>query len=294
MNKDPYFGVIGIDARDTDYQLGADVEVARASHKYQDNEIQYNQNEVSTVSCTIHGAMGAVSDLTGYVFTLEDRKALWAQALELGADTKVGWYTSRAVDLVRKFYNEKFPAKTLTSFRTGIGGAEHGKMLRLGYTAVISHRGNSQYNSDKNADGILDGVSFGSTTYGHCLREAYSPGDPYDLYINNYKGANKHNVYRVPSANTAKLVANRILFSDCYFFVEAYEDKTPDVPIWAKASYEKALAKGYITADTDIFAVVADPVAEDLLVKTGTLSKAEGNLTLIRLIVALDRLNRLD
>lgn len=289
--RSPYFGVIGVDPRETDYQLGAEVTIPRARNKFIDKEIQYNQKDVSPVSCTIHGAMGAVSDLTGFVFSLEDRKELWKRALSLGADPSIGWYTSRAVDVVRKFYNEKFPEKPLTSFRTSINSDKYKEMLDFGYTAVISHRGNSKYNSDVNIDGILDGTSFGTTTYGHCLRMA-SVGDEFKSVINNYFKAHKFNIYKVPTDNLSKLISNRVFFKDCYFFVDNYE-VDGDIPLWAKASWDKAKEKGIVKAGEDFSKIVGTQEAEDHLIKLGIFSKREGNISLVRWVVALDLMGRL-
>lgn len=289
---DPFYGVIADDFNETDYQLGGSIDIPRAVQSFEDTKIEYNQKEVSAVSCTIHGAMGAVSSLTGYKFGLEERKTLWEQALKLGADPNVGWYTSRAVDLVRKHFNRN--GKHVTSFKINVGSEDFFRALRLGYRIVVSYRGNFDYNKDRNEDGILDGTYFGRTTYGHCLTISYSKGDEYELMIDNYHGIRKHNVYKVPSANLKKLISNGVFFRACYVYVENYEEKNSNVPIWALQSWEKAIKKGVVNEKDDPMKVVMGSAMEETLVKTGVFKKSEEDVTLVRWVVALDRMGLLE
>lgn len=101
--KDPYWGVLGTGERETDYQLAAgEFELPKPRNTFWMNTNEYHQPEVSTVSCTVHGSLGALSDLAGERFTLEQRKEMWAEALRRGAKEGWGWYTARAVDLGRQ------------------------------------------------------------------------------------------------------------------------------------------------------------------------------------------------
>jgi hypothetical protein len=295
MSHNPFFGVIGEESKESDYQIGSGLEIPRAGMKFQDKQIQYNQKDVSGVSCTLHGAIGAFSDLTGYVFPLDERKALWEEALKLGADPEIGWYTNRAVDLVRKHVNKD--QKKVSTFRVSVGSEQFFMALRLGYSVVVSHRGNSKYNDDKN-DGILEGLEFGNTTYGHCLRISYSVGDEFELLVNNYvshPGTYK-NIYKVPSDHLKKLVANNVFFPSGYIFTEDFAHQMihkDNVPIWATVSWEKALKKGIIDASSEPLTEIGDYFIEKTLFDCGILNKKEGGITLARWVVALDRMNQL-
>jgi hypothetical protein len=99
--------------KETDFVLA---KVPKPSILFAQNNIEYNQNEVSKVSCPIHSSITALSSLTGYRFTLEERKELWQKALALGANPNVGWNLSSAIDLVRKYWNGKQKQQVL-SFR---------------------------------------------------------------------------------------------------------------------------------------------------------------------------------
>lgn len=290
--KDPFYGAIAEQSKETDYQLGGDLNLPKAKKQFSNDKIQYNQKEVSAYSCTVHAAMGAYSDLTGYVFPLEERKALWKKAIQLGADPNVGWYINSAVDLVRK--------PDVYSFRVEVGSDNFFKALDNGYSAVAGFRGNKAYENDKNLDGILDKITFGKTTYGHSIRIVQSEQDVFDLVVDNYKGIT-FNVYKINRENFKKLIANGVFFVSAYVYVDKAEfdgmnEAEKTVPIWATGSYDKAIKKGVIsyTDSSKLFQPVMDSKVEDTLIKAGVFTQKEGNVTLLRWIVALDRLKALE
>ncbi|MCP4265549.1 MAG: hypothetical protein GY777_08235 [Candidatus Brocadiaceae bacterium] len=287
-----YYGAIAVKETERDFQLGSSVEIPRAPSTFLDHKIEYNQKEVSSVSCTVHGAIGAVSDLTGYRFSLDERKEIWNKALALGADPNVGWYVRDAVHLVYEYYNQKQPLKPVRYFRTDMWSPNCAKMLLKGYTGVMGHRGNSTYNKDVSEDGMLDNIIFGETTYGHCLRFTEAELDPYYSLVNNYVGKT-YNVYKVPISHIKPLLSNDVFFRSVYFYVLDYEDMDAQVPIWAKESFEKAVNRGIINASDDLTKIVMDGVEEERLLKLGVLTEKEGNVSLLRWIVVLDRLNQL-
>ena len=68
-------------------------------------------------SCTVHGMAGALGDLMNYKFSTDELQELWNLAIEQGADPKYGWYFNSACDLVRKWWNAKFPENQTATFR---------------------------------------------------------------------------------------------------------------------------------------------------------------------------------
>lgn len=293
MDRDPFYGAIAEQFSETDYQFGAQIKVPKAKHRFHDKQIQYNQNEVDFYSCTIHGAMGAYSDLTGYEFSLEERKDLWQRALSLGAIPKLGWYINSAVNLVRNYVKGK---EKVVNFRLDMGGSELFDILKLGYSIVCGFSGNRNYSLDKEADGILDGLSFGPSAYGHALRMTFNPEEEiYEIIVDNYPGQRKYNIYKIKKVNLKRLVRNGIFFKSGYFYaldpIEFPEDK---VPIWALSSWKKAVEKGEVESTDDPMMEIMGERGEGSLIKTGIFSKKEGNVSLARWVVALDRLNLLD
>jgi len=293
--KNPYWGVLGDGSTDKEYQLAAgELDLPTPRNNFYDHKIEYQQTEVSPVSCTLHGAIGAVSDLTGYRFTLEQRKEMWREAIRLGAKEGWGWYVSSAVDLVRK-YASKVIGEELVTFVLDIGSDEYSDVIDLGYTVVSSFQGNKKYGEDK-ADGVLDGTYFGKSTYGHCIRNVKTPTkDPYDVLVDNYIVTKKEaNRYKVLYDHLDDLIASNVFSRRGYVF--AFKKDIEDlqagrnVPVWALKSIQKAQKAGVLKPSDILTHVVGDPEMERALVALGALSEAQGNLTLLRFIVALDRL----
>lgn len=295
---DPYWGVIATGEKETDYQLaGGELELPTPRNTFHMNEIEYHQPKVSAVSCTVHGAAGALSDLTGFKFTTEQLAFFWKEALLRGADPSIGWYTASAVDLVRNL-SKNIIGEEFMSFRVSFKEDDVYTALDMGYSAVCSFRGNKKYNEDK-LDGILNALEFGTTTYGHCVRMVGTvERDVYEIVIDNYietKGAK--NRYKVSRENLAKLVANGVFMENAYVFAykrdfEKMEQETV-VPIWAVKSWQKALEKGIVKESDDPFRQFADGYVEKMLIELGGLTQAEGGVSLVRFIVAMDRLGNL-
>ena len=299
----PYFGVIEDTTKETDYQLvcGA-LELPRARGVFNNKKITYEQNEVSAVSCTLHGAIGAYSDLVDIPFTLEARKLLWEKALTLGADESVGWYIDDAIDLVRKEANlvSKEDEEVIT-FRVGVGQSDMQDALELGYSVVTGYRGNKDYNNDFLDDGILDGADFHAFTYAHCIRITKDQDTGlYDIIVDNYP-SRSYNTYKISWENLVKLQMNGVFFSSGYVFVvkaDYIQMKQPEnlVSIWARASVDKAVKKGIMTQWENPQEVIAqaNSTLEYSLFNFGGLTKTGMPVTKERLAVAYDRLGLLE
>jgi len=67
-----------------------------------------------------------------------------------------------------------------------------------------------------------------------------------------------------------------------------------DIPEWGKESWDKAIKKGVIKEGDDPERIVMDSSMEETLIKSGVFEKSEGTVTLLRWVVALDRLERLN
>ena len=258
--KTPYHGIIAETADVRDYQLAAGVlNIPTPSSKFKD--ITYEQDEVSNCSCTLHGALGTLSDLLGIKFSLEERKELWRRAVEMGAQEGIGWYVDKAVKLVRDFAREK--GYDILYFRVMLGSEEYADAIKKGYSVVTGYRGNATYNNDID-DGFLDGSDFTNTTYGHCLRltedmELRSN----ESLIDNYPISRpKSNIYRVTDSNLKKLRENSVFFNYGYLFVNRkdFEIVNPSnmdtvtetivllKSLWAKQSDEDKIKIGEVAA----------------------------------------------
>lgn len=217
-------GVISEIYSDSDYILSGGVnknDIPKAKHIFDELKIQYQQQEVSDMCCTITGCMTAFSNLTGYVFSLDERKKLWEQAKTLGASEEYGWYLNKAVDLIREYVNNLGIGK-FTTFQVSIGFDDYYNVLKQGYMVITGYSGNSKYNKDVEDNGVLDNIDFGVLTYSHIITDIdNSPDTKNQIYVvNSYPKTSKYNVYKIP--NIIPLYQNNTLFKKGYVF--AYED----------------------------------------------------------------------
>jgi len=290
---DGYYGIIGEKINETDYRFGANIQLPVARHKFQDSKIEYNQKEVSYNSCTLHGAIGAVSDLTGISFSLEDRKSLWSKALTLGASDSWGWYISDAVDLVREYWNEKTPNDQLFTFVCNVGDSDFMKALSLGYSVVTGFSGNGAYNTDYAQDNVLDGLAFGAPTYGHCIRISDNLDGTYALVIDNYPYNKATETYKIPKTHFLQLVGNKVFFNYGYVFVlqSDYNALSNPAPSWATQAVELAKQKGIIDASVDVNKEISlDPLVENSLYALGICTQKIGKWTIARWLTVLQKM----
>ena len=292
MDTEHYGGLISVNSAETDYQLlGGILDLPTPKLTFSDWRIEYNQSEVQKNSCTLHGALGAISDLTGYPFTLAQRKEVYDLAVSAGLDPEIGWYLRNAADLCRK-YATKTIGKEILSFRVTMGSQEFFDALNKGYSVYFGYHGNSIYNKDFKDDADLDSVTFGTLTYGHALRMVRS-NDAFALVVDNYKGR-KPNSYTVKKDNIDDLVRNGVFFLTAYVFALKDDfdarDLAQRIPLWGVKSWDKAVKKGIHANDEDPFEIVGNSKDEEFWFKVGGLTKLEGSLTRIRRDVAADRL----
>lgn len=284
--RDPFYGAIeGVN--DQDYIFGGELNIPTPTLTYDKSRIQYNQVEVSSMSCTLHAALGAISDLTGYEFSLPERIALWKQALEEGASNTEGWYIYKAVDLARNYWNAH-NADRLVSYRVNLSEANY--VIDKGYSLVVGFKGNANYSNDIK-DGTLDEVELsGNPTYVHSIRLHKTNTV---RAVDNYEG-NGHNEYRVK--DLPKLISNKVFFNEAYFFVslnDAEKEKNK-VSDWAKDSVEKCLKTKIATIWSNPQEIVASPVAEKMLFNAKVLKSYSGQgVTKERLAKVMDRLGLL-
>lgn len=302
-NKDPFYGALEA-PQETNYTLAAGVSVIpKPRFVYEDNKIEYNQTKVSGVSCTVFGSMGAVSDQTGYRFTLEQQKEAWNTAIQQGANPTLGWFVDKAVDVVRNLYNNLHKENKLKSFEVELKSDLFFEVLDLGYSVTTGYRGNKNYNLDK-LDGILEGVTFGTTTYAHCIRTITKRADGKYYIVDNYStNTNKNNVYQIATKETLKkLIYNKVFFNFGYIFINEkdfelannLEASFGDIPIWGHATVQKCRNKGLKIDWTNWNTQFADAKLERAFYDLGLLTKIEGFVSVLRFYMAMDNLGQLD
>ncbi len=298
-----FYGLLGNSSQDTDLQLanmGLNLPQARNSFK----GVQYNQNEIQANSCSIHGALGVLTDLTGYTFTLAERQEMYRRALRWGIDhpgqdtynPAMGWWGNLAVKLVADFWNEKHPDDEVSYYSMDFASPTFMNVMKKGYSATIGYSGNGTYNLDFINDDKLDGVTFGNSTYGHFIRmhmkDADNMQDVDNYGVNGYGGKN---TYLVPATHLRTLRTNGVYYPTSYTYVPKKEyfsnQVMNNISPWAVSSVEKAKAKGL-----DISNPQAQITPEQLAQMFFTLKiwSSTGIATQERVAVALDRMGALD
>lgn len=295
LEETGYFGAKD-DVQERDYQLaGGGIALPKVRQTYFQKQTRYQQTEVSGVSCTVHAAMGAYTDQTGNVFDLPHRQAVWSIALSEGADPLVGWSVSKAVDVVRKYANTLW-GLNMMSFRVDVGSPEFYQALDQGYSVVTGFNGSTAYEVDRR-DGVLDGVVFGRTQYGHSVRVCKNTDGNFTLVVDNYPSTSKWNTYKIDRSHFDKLIENNVFFIGGYVYVfkEDWEkmNAQSNIPAWASKTVEKALSKKIIDHTDTLDLPLTVPEIETLLVDAGVFMQKQGSISLVRFLVALDRLGKL-
>lgn len=197
-----YQGCLWSGAENTDYVLcNGDSDLLPPLVKKDEIRYEYNQwnQDWSRNSCTIFAAMGMLSDLINYEFSLAELK----EVDELSYNNPKyhlrqrweWWYVKDAVDLVADRYNNsklsekywKVAYYRISKFDDEILENVIGKL----YTIDWNHWLNSEYTKDK-ADWMIDWTEFGNNTNWHSVDIICKSGQR--SVKNSYKWA-KYNIY---------------------------------------------------------------------------------------------------
>lgn len=244
---------------ENDWRLGSILDnLSPAPITFWRHKIQYNQLDVHEMSCTICASAGAISDLTGYRFTNDQLSGLVEEAKQDDFSDSQGWYINKAIDLVRKWWKANNPDSDLSSYQIDLKKDKFMEALEKGYSVVTGYSGNSQYDQDVQADGILDMPEIGNPNYGHAIRLVRDPEKPdyVKLVVDNYYGYQKFNTYRIKKADFPKLVESQVFFHYGYIYVSDMQRMFKDVvrnneTDWYYQSLEWAVKEGLINGYED-------------------------------------------
>lgn len=171
-------GCLGIWEENTDYVL-CDGDIDLLPDLYQQDEIRFEYNQGnqswSKVSCTIFAAMGMVSDLMNYEFSLKEIQ----EVDNLSYDNpkyhprKKGewWYVKDAVDLVCKRWNEKhWDLGKIAYYRINKYSDMVDACIKKWYTLDTNFCPTVEYARDYYvSDACVDGYEFWFKTNGHSV-----------------------------------------------------------------------------------------------------------------------------
>lgn len=200
--EEKFLGCLGDWAEDTDYLLcNGESDLLPTLYKKDEIRFEYNQwnQEWSRNSCTIFAAIGMLSDLINYEFTLDQIK----EVDDLSYNNPKyhirkkwdWWYVKDAVDLVADRYNNsklsekywKVAYYRISKYDDDIMEDVIDKL----YTIDWNHWLNSSYTKDK-ADWMIDWTDFGYVTNWHSVDVIQKTWQR--SVKNSYKWA-KYNIY---------------------------------------------------------------------------------------------------
>ena len=268
--------------------MGGDLKIPDPKSTFVKSPHEYNQKEVSGMSCTNAGNYTTVSNVLNVDYPLEIRKKLWETSKSLGASDSKGWAIAKATDVIRKEWNERNPDKKIVSFRENFLAPKFWEYANVGHHFVMGGYVSSQYWHDALDDGVLDEF-YSKGNFGHCW-SGFKKDDKTLVFVDNYPYRN-HNSYEVKIDDAYKLKRAGTLFHSAYFFIDEHDMKVangeiPEYPTWAKAAVEKY--KDLFT-NFDADAPVDMEQFQWLLKKSG-LIESVAPVTQARALVILDKI----
>lgn len=233
-------GMIGVGLKPTDYSFNLSTTQQIPKNEFGNfakNKITFNQG--NSYACTIFSAFTLLANKFNLPqITNEFILDKWNNDVvpNYGANPKVGWYISSAVDYVRNWFNSqpelvleygKLVTAQLTLPYSWNQSEYKDKILNIfneltvaGHDFCGGHNGSSEYNTDFKSDGILDLKKLSNVSYSHAICMSLDILGILDLELdylvaNSWKGVN-NNVYRL--RHLQDLIDNNVVFPTVYFF----------------------------------------------------------------------------
>ena len=203
-NKEEINGCLGLWAKETDYKLTEWLLDALPT-LYQQDEIiyQYNQGKQSwsQKSCTLFSPISAISSLFNVEIPLTTIKAWDKDSYSNGRIEWEWWLVARWVEHIIDEWNASdFSKKYGKAAFYSIDLKDDNLVkwvLDKRYAICTGYQGNSNYNNDKNKDGVLNWTSFWTPTYWHAVEAIWSINDNPARIQDNYYETAKYNIYDV-------------------------------------------------------------------------------------------------
>lgn len=219
-------GCLGTGVQQTDYLIEWFYDKLPTLYNQDDIIYEYNQyNQTwSKVSCTIFSAVGAISDLFNYEFSLEEIKQIDDLSYTKGRVKNHWWWVQSAVKLVADRWNEHH--KELGKVAYYLVDLSYNdkvkEILDKGYTIMTNYQWNSEYNKDYKADLILNGTKFWTSTYGHAVNVRNIKGK------RSVKDSNKGREYNIYELEH-KLSEISCYSANWYIYTKVAEDALDEI-----------------------------------------------------------------
>ena len=242
--------------KDTDYKLTEWLLDALPTLYQQDDIIfEYNQfnQKWSQKSCTLFSPIGAISDLMNIEIWLDTIKEWDKDSYNHWRKEWEWWWVALGVEFIADKYNDSDFAKKywkVAYYSIDLKDNELvKKVLDKHYTICTWYDGNATYNNDKNKDWILNGTTFGKSTYGHAVGAIWSTNYPTRIK-DNYKWI-KYNIYEVEH----EFSEIPCFFSRGYVFTKVAEDALEEVK---RLNKMKTLTENMIRDNSEMWHLTND------------------------------------
>lgn len=228
MTNKIYLGCLGVNEKNSDFLLGADIN----PEDYEDlpeqdtKRVAVNQNYGDyTMACTMMSSYSIILSLYNMEEKEEEKQAIIKQAVKEWYIIGEGWYLSNGVDIVRKTWNTLHPDKKVLTARTTPGSKEYNTAISKWYGCSMAYKISKDYNVDKLIDGVIDGKKFSNFIGGHAI-STYKHNDYDWQHLNTYP-TKKFNIYGVKS--WYELIKSGTYYNSAYFFFKEKDDTIADL-----------------------------------------------------------------
>jgi hypothetical protein len=191
----------------------------------QDNIIyEYNQYKQSwsKKSCTVFSAIGAMSDLFNYQFSLDEIKEIDEISYTRWRFRDQWRWTQSAVKLVADWWNEH-KANKAAYYRVDTKNENVIKnILDKWYTLMTSFNWNYSYIKDYDSDGILNGTKFWAATFGHAINVRKIN---WKRCCKDSAAGTEHNIYELEHL----LSEITCYSSNAYIYTKVWENKLTEI-----------------------------------------------------------------
>lgn len=217
-------GLLGIGEQKEDHIFWSTVsaieEIKKRGHVDRQPVYEYNQWALYETRnwCTIFSAVTEVSHLMDYQYTIDEILVIGRKMVaDWVLDPNRGWYLHKAIDYVRKDWNERFPDNQIESFRIDYTN----KVLRDFLIYDMPRLTQLGYRTSKEL--IDDFQDIGYNTKGIYPKIGGHAVTKYGLHIiDNYNGRIRNgkafkNRYSIEHID--KLLSNKIVFTLGYMFL---------------------------------------------------------------------------
>lgn len=245
--------------------------------------IQYHQPYVNENSCSAHGSAGALSDLTGITFTIQQIKEIWDQEVAKGnASPEWGGYSYKMIDAWRNWWNKQYenqPEMQVCSIVVEVGSTLWFELLNKGYSITSGYRWIEGYDQDWIYDNVINRQwdndpeleSFGRfQDGGHCLRWAksynYAVKNNPIICIDNYRDSPNRqrynsNIYGISESVIKELCDRGIWHEWGYVFMFKSDVEKANL-VLDKKLIARLENRVIYNKETDKFAIIKNGKAE--------------------------------